>query len=531
MTPATVALAEDRYVRAERGLVVAQHPQAAEAGSAAFQAGGNVVDAAVAAVFGAAVADVGRTGIGGYGGHLLYHEAASGKTWLVDFFSRAPAAAVERRFSAMSPEMSREVCQTGPLAVGAPAVVAGLAAAHQRFGTLPWAELLAPAVRLAEQGIHFPARGRDQVFDEAPRINQFAETTRVFIDAWDGEELRQPDLARTLRVLAEEGASALYRGDIGAEIVRYLRNEGGLLDQADLTRCKADIGLATVARYRSVDVCTTGAAGGGGVLVPLLAALDHFDLASLDPLGWERMALLAAANGRIWPDRIALSSGMEAGNPGEQLLSLQYAAQVAADIRAGLPTVPGRSDLNGCTDHVVAADVAGNVVAVTTTLQMLMGSGVTVPGTGIVLNDAMGLFDQRPGRPNSIAPGKRVLTNMCPTIVLDEGRPRLATGASGGRRIPSMVTQALTLMVDHGWTGDRALAAPRYHHEGNKTLIVEDGLTAATLERLRAIGYTMDIRPWGGTDLGGQAPTLWFDRDRNLFGAPDPRRHGGAAAW
>lgn len=526
-----MALARDRLLRAEHGLVVAQHPQAAEAGIAAFEAGGNAVDAAVAAVFGATVADVGRTGIGGYGGHLLYYEAASGKTWVVDFLSRAPAAAHEGMFDPAQPQGSGKVQQTGPLAVGVPAVVVGLAEAHGRFGTLPWAEVLAPAIRLAEDGIHFPAEGRDQVIAEVPRIGRFAETMRVFVAAWDGEELRQPDLAGTLRVLAREGAPAMYRGDVGAAIVRYLRSEGGLLDHTDLAGCEATIGLATASRYRGLDVRTPGASSGGGVLVPLLGALDHFDLPSMEPLGRERMALLAAATGRIWPDRLALSGALISGDAGEMLLTPEYAGRVAADIRAGSGAFSERPDASGCTDHLVVADAAGNVVAVTTTNQMLMGSGVTVPGTGIVLNNAMGLFDPLPGRPNSVASRKRVVSNMSPTIVLDEGRPRLATGASGGRRIPSMVTQVLTLMVDHGWTGDRALAAPRYHHEGNGTLIVEEGLSDATLEGLRAIGYTVDVRLWSSMDLGGQTPTLWFDRDGHPYGAPDPRRHGGAAAW
>jgi gamma-glutamyltranspeptidase/glutathione hydrolase len=179
----------------------------------------------------------------------------------------------------------------------------------------------------------------------------------------------------------------------------------------------------------------------------------------------------------------------------------------------------------------VAADARGNVVSVTTTLQMLMGSGVTVPGTGIVLNNGMGLFEAAPGRPASIGAGKRAITNMCPTVVLHHARPMLAIGASGGRRIPSMVTQAATLMIDHGWPGDQALAAPRYHHTVDDPLLVEEGFLRTTLDALEEQGYHVSVRPWAGTDLGGQAPALWFDTDGRLFGAPDPRRHGGAAAW
>jgi gamma-glutamyltranspeptidase/glutathione hydrolase len=149
-----------------------------------------------------------------------------------------------------------------------------------------------------------------------------------------------------------------------------------------------------------------------------------------------------------------------------------------------------------------------------------------VPGTGIVLNNGMGLFE-----PASLAPAKTALTNMCPTIVLRDGHPVLAIGASGGRRIPSMVTQAATLMMDHGWPGDDALAAPRYHWVGTGPVAVEDRFAEATLTALRKLGYDLTVHPWDGTELGGQAPVLWFDHESRLFGAPDPRRHGGAAAW
>jgi gamma-glutamyltranspeptidase/glutathione hydrolase len=472
--------------RADHAVVSAQHPAVAEAGIEVLRGGGNVVDAAVAAVFAATVADVGRTGVGGYGGHLVYHAAESGETWLVDFPTCAPGAA-----------NNHPVETTGPLAVAVPGVVAGLATAHARFGTLPWADLLRPAIHLATDGIVFPSPGRDQIFDDATRFKHFAETVRVFVDAWELDLLRQPDLSRTLSALADEGPSLLYAGDLGAEIVRYLRGEGGILDQRDLQQYAAEIGPASHTRYRGFDIFTSGARSGGGVLLPILQRLELANVMSCPPLGGERMSAIVDATADVWRRRLA--------------------APIAAD--------------TGCTDHLVIGDTSGNVVSVTSTLQMLMGSGVTVPGTGVVLNNGMGLFSNQPGRPDSLEPGKRAITNMCPTVVIRDRQPLAAIGGSGGRRIPSMVVQPLTLMLDHTWPGDRAVAAPRYHTTGRGPLLVEAGLPRETLDTLRSRGDEVEIQSWGSLGLGGQSPVLWFDAEGGLCGAPDPRRHGGAAAW
>jgi gamma-glutamyltranspeptidase / glutathione hydrolase len=496
-TPAAgrLAYASDGPIEARRAVVAAQHPTSALAGLEVLAAGGNVVDAAVAAAFGAAVGDVGRTGIGGYGGHLVYYAAATGMTWLVDFPSRAPRGADSALFAvsgAATP--GADPRQTGPLAVIVPGVVAGLAAAHARFGRLAWSALLAPAIRAAEEGIHFPSPGREQVFEQCERAAQYPETQRVFINAWEGDRLRQPDLARSLRQIAEEGPRALYAGDLGQRIVAHVRSLGGVLDTTDLIDYRPTIGPASLVHYRGHQLHMPGSNSGGGVLAAVLGALDQVDLPAMQPLGAERIHALADTFGRVWRDRLAQRSS-------------------------------GRH-----TDHLSVADVDGNMVACTTTLQLLLGSAVTVPNTGIVLNSGMGLYDPVAGRFNSVAPGQPATTNMCPTIVLRAGRPRLAVGASGGRLIPSMVGQIVTLVVDHDWSVDRALAAPRLHTAGDGRLTFETGLDQSTLDGLAGGGVALQPRPWGSMDLGGQSPAVWLDDDGRLFGAPDPRRHGAAAA-
>lgn len=493
-----VAYASDGSIEANRAVVAAQHPTSALAGLEILAAGGNVIDAAVAAVFGAAVGDVGRTGLGGYGGHLVYHEAATGATWLVDFPSKAPRGADAALFAmAGTTALATDPRQTGPLAVVAPAVVAGLAAAHARFGRQPWPSLFAPAIRAAEEGIDFPSPGREQVIEQRQRAQPYPETRRVFIDAWVGERLRQPDLARSLRAIAQDGPRALYEGELAEQIVAHVRSLGGILDAADLLDCQATIEPTTMVRYRGCEVHLSASNSGGGVLAAVLRALDTFDLPAMEPLGSERIAVLAETFGHVWRDRLALTGSQKHGRH---------------------------------TNHLSVADVDGNVVACTTTLQLLLGSAVTVPGTGIVLNSGMGLFDAAPGRFNSLAPGQPTTTNMCPTIVLGDGRPRLSVGASGGRLIPSMVGQIVTLAVDHGWTAEQALAAPRLHTVGDGRLEFEDRLDPATVQALAARGYDLAAQPWGSLGLGGQSPAVWFDADGRLFGVPDPRRHGAAAA-
>jgi gamma-glutamyltranspeptidase/glutathione hydrolase len=266
------------------------------------------------------------------------------------------------------------------------------------------------------------------------------------------------------------------------------------------------------------------------VLIPLLGAVNEFDLDALEPFGAERIGLLAATAGRIWPDRLGRAGFVGDFNAGEELLQPRYWSSVAEDVRQRRAPRVDASDGQGCTSHFSVADVDGNVVACTTTLQLLLGSVVTVPGTGILLNNAMGLFNPLPGHPNSVGPAKRALTNMCPTVVVRDRQAVLSSGASGGRRIPSMLAQALTLAIDHGFSMDRALRAPRFHHEGNGHLLIEEGLSDGALASLAAQGYQLDVRPANGTALGGQAPAIWFDNEGRLFGAPDPRRHGAATA-
>ncbi|TMB89151.1 MAG: hypothetical protein E6J45_10580 [Chloroflexi bacterium] len=493
-----MAYASDLSIEGKRAVVAAQHPTSALAGLEVLAAGGNVIDAAVAAVFGAAVGDVGRTGIGGYGGHIVYHEAATGQTWLVDFPSRAPRGADPSLFAiAEATTPATDPRQTGPLAVIVPAVVAGLAAAHGRFGRLPWSALLAPAIRAAEEGIEFPSPGREQVFEQYERAHLYPETVRVFVDAWEGERLRQPDLARSLRRIADDGPRVLYEGDLAQQIVGHVRSLGGVLDTADLIDYEPTMGTAMTVRYRGSDIHLPGGNSGGGVLAAVLAELDLLNLPSMEPLGIVRIAALAETFGRVWRDRLALV-GIE--NEGRH------------------------------TNHLSVADVDGNVVACTTTLQLLMGSAVTVPGTGIVLNSGMALFDPAHGRFNSLAPGKPAITNMCPTVVVGDRGPRLSVGASGGRLIPSIVGQIVTLVVDHDWSVEQALAAPRLHTAGDGRLEFEDRLENATVHELAARGYDLVARPWGSFALGGQSPAVWFDDHGRLFGAPDPRRHGAAAA-
>ncbi|MCA1643961.1 MAG: gamma-glutamyltransferase family protein [Chloroflexi bacterium] len=497
-TAGRLAYASDEAIEGKRAVVAAQHPTSALAGLEVLAAGGNVVDAAVAAAFGAAVGDVGRTGIGGYGGHIVYHDAATRQTWLVDFPSRAPRGADPSLFAiAEGTTPAVDPRQTGPLAVIVPAVVAGLAAAHGRFGRLPWSTLLAPAIRAAEEGIDFPGPGREQVFEQYERARPDPETVRVFIDAWEGERLRQPDLARSLRRIAEDGPHALYEGDLAQHIVRHVRSLGGVLDTADLIEYQPSVCRATTVPYRGSEVHVPGENSGGGVLAGVLAELDRLDLPTMEPLGVVRIGALAETFGRVWRGRLA-PVGSE--NQGRH------------------------------TNHLSVADVDGNMVACTTTLQVLLGSAVTVPGTGIVLNSGMALFDALPGRLNSLAPGKPAITNMCPTVVVGDRRPRLSVGASGGRLIPSIVGQIVTLVVDHDWTVEQALAAPRLHTIGDGRLEFEDRLDNATVHALVARGYDLVGRPWGSLALGGQSPAVWFDDHGRLFGMPDPRRHGAAAA-
>jgi gamma-glutamyltranspeptidase/glutathione hydrolase len=528
---------EKREAIAERGMVTAMHPLAAAAGLEMLQAGGNAVDAAVATAFAIGVVEPAMSGVGGVAAMVIY-SASDGRTVVVDGSSTAPRAAREDSFELGPPSMvggmygwratlgdAQNTGYRAPIVPGQPAC---LLHAHERYGSgrLTRGQVMAPAIRLAEEGFGVDPYQAQTIAFAQRRLRAYPETMRTFCMAdglppapatmtRDADRLVQPDLARTLRALADHGSKALYEGDIGDRLVADLQANGGLISRDDLATFAVreyQPGLET--EYRGYRLVGLSATSGSMTAFEALNILRHFDLAGLGAGSPDAVHLVAEACRRAFLDRFAyLADPDQRPVPIDGLLSDDYAAQVATTIAldhavpeatAGDPWRFSRSGAMagarsgggaggaGCTTHLNVVDADRNVVALTSTLGELFGSGVVAKDTGILLNNGMTWFDPEPAHVNSIQPRKRILWAPTPTIVLRDGRPLLAVGAPGGRRIISALVQSLVNILDWRLSVQAAVTTPRVHCEGPITEV--DGRNAPeTIAGLTSKGHRVKL--------------------------------------
>jgi gamma-glutamyltranspeptidase/glutathione hydrolase len=539
------------------GMVVASQADATRAGVEMLEAGGNAVDAAVATGFALCVSQPFSTGIGG--GAFILLRLADGSVFAVDARETAPAAASRDMY--LRPGVPERASLLGPLAVATPGLVAGFALVQERWGTLPLARVMQPAIRLAEQGFAigpYHARMLEGLRASGLAARLGEETVRIQFPpvggiAEPGWRLRQPDLARTLRKLAEEGEDAFYQGEIGAAIAENQARSGGLVTRADLAAYAPKLRPALRGRYRGLEVISFPPPSSGGVvLLEALGILEGFDLGALGAGSSASLHRIAEAMKLAFADRAALLGDPDfVAVPVERLVSADYAAAQRARInpswwrrapwtwhrREVSIRVPGPGlavDDSGTT-HLSVADAAGNAVAITETINTPFGSGITVPGTGIILNNEMDDFSIAPDTPNAyglvgthganaIEPGKRPLSSMTPTLLLREGRLRLVTGSPGGPRIISTVLLSILNVVDYGLDVMASVSAPRIHHQWQPdALVVERAIAEDVLAGLRERGHQVEVsrENWSSAQaLAYHADSGWFS------GGSDPRSDG-----
>jgi gamma-glutamyltranspeptidase / glutathione hydrolase len=453
------------------GIVAAQSHAAATVGADILAAGGTAVDAAVAAALAGAAAEPWSSGLGGIG-HLVVHRADARQAESIDFGpvsprSLDPAAypltdTIRTELFTWPQSVVGDRNIHGPLAFAIPSAVRGYGVAVERYGRMPWRELAAPAAALAREGLPIDWFTTLKVANAAADLRRYDESRRIWLPAGlppvcasDGDVPRLPlgRLAETLARLAEAGPEDFYHGEIARAIAADTRGADGFLSVDDLADCRARIVPSLHIAYRGVAVQTTPGMTAG----PTLAAV-------LERLGRQRFGAA--------PDAGYFEALIEA-------LRAAYADRLehAGDVEAGAPT---------STTHITAIDREGTIVSLTTTLLSLFGSYYVLPSTGILMNNGIMWFDPRPGRPNSIAPGKRALTNMCPIVVARDGRPWLGLGASGGRRILAAVSQMTSFVVDFGMGPETAAHHPRIDVSGSDRVAIDRRLPLAIVEPLLA---------------------------------------------
>jgi gamma-glutamyltranspeptidase/glutathione hydrolase len=519
------------------GMVVTSVSPAAPVGQAVLERGGNAVDAAVASAFAAAVAHPFSSGLGG-GLFAVVYDAASGETVTLDAREAAPASA-SAEFYRENPDSIRK----GKHSVGVPGFVQGVWALHQRYGTLPWAELIEPAIALAEHGVPVSIWHQRMVNYAAPALEDFPETRRIqTVDGAPpplGWMLKQTDLAETLRLIQTKGGQALAVGELAKKIEQATE---GVVTELDLARYEAKWREPIRGSYRGYEIAAMPPPSSGGVLlVEMLNVLQRFDLAEKGNGSSDYIHLVGSTMKLAFADRARhLGDPDFYPVPVERLTSMEYADELAGRLREdGQPrvieTLAAPPDDAGTT-QVSILDRAGNAVALTQTINTLFGSKITVPGTGIVLNNEMddfsidketpNLWDAVGADANSVAPGKRPLSSMTPLVVMKDGRPIMALGSPMGTLIISSVLQTLLNVIDFGYDAQQAVMAPRFHHQWQPDkLFLEPEFPRDVRTRLEALGHTL-----GERSMIGAAQLALFDAETCYFwGGADGRRDSGAA--
>ncbi|MCO5169478.1 MAG: gamma-glutamyltransferase [Planctomycetes bacterium] len=521
--------AEPRVVRQQsaeglRHAVAAAAPEASDAGLRVLEEGGNAADALVTASFVMAVVRPQSTGIGG-GGFVLYHDARTRTQTALDGRERAPAAASEAMYLDSRGRPTRESLD-GPRAAAVPGLVAMLWELYQRHGSgaaggpVSWSRLVQPAIELAEEGFPVPpslARAiarRKEVLERYPAARDLFMPKGRPLQA--GDILRQPGLGRTLRAIAREGRAGFYEGPVAAELAFKTRAAGGLLSTEDLAAYEVVERQPLRTTYRRREVVSMPPPSSGGVaLIQMLNLLGTWE-EGLGQVRWhspDHLHILAETMKRAYADRAEhLGDPDFVSVPVARLTGTPYALELrrglamdrampARELRAGLPAGPLEREH---TTHISVVDARGSAASSTQTVNTDLGSGFIAGDTGVLLNNEMDDFAAKPGEPNAyglvqgrqnaIQPGKRPLSSMTPTFVLHEGRPILVLGSPGGPRIINTVLQVLSNVVDFDMPLDRAVAAPRIHHQWlPDELLVEPGVSPATVSALGARGHVVRV--------------------------------------
>ena len=551
-----IAYRGEQPARAAHGMVVSVHHLASDAGLEMLRTGGNAVDAAVATAFALAVVHPISGNLGG-GGFLLLR-THKGKTTFIDFREKAPLAATETMYQDAKGNVIPDASVVGYRSIATPGSVAGLVYAERKYGKLGLKRAIAPAIVLAREGFQLSGEEANEMKDKT--LTRFADSKRIFQRGGDfykeGETFKQPELARTLERIAAD-PDDFYHGGMARELVAELNKGGALITLQDLAQYKVVERKPVIGTFHNYSIISAPPPSSGGVaLVTALNILEGYGLTTLEDRGPEYLQLVVEAYRRAFMDRSEYLGDPDYNHiPVSSLIAKKYAAAWRTSIvpmkatpSATLrrpegflpppPQTPGHRVDTPDTTHLSVVDTQGNAVAMTTTINNDYGSGVTAGSLGFLLNDEMDDFASKAGTPNlygliqgpadAIAPGKRPLSAMTPTIVLENGRLRFVLGSPGGARIITTVTNIFLSAAEGGLNIQEAVDAPRFHHQYlPDKLYLEPGFPSQTIDQLRTMGYTVDMNDghWS------EGECIEVDRKTGLLlGGLDHRSHYGKAA-
>ena len=548
LTSATLAEGGRTPLRVKNGIVTSASRLASQAGVDTMQAGGNAVDAAIATAFALAVTWPTAGNIGG-GGFMVYH-GEDGDATTFDFREKAPLAATERMFLGLDGEIVANSNHRGALSVGVPGTVAGLWKAHQERGSLPWAQLVAPAIKLAREGIPITYSLQSGFARNKSRFDLYPSSQAKFFKADGtayelGELWVQEDLAHTLELIQANGRDGFYKGENAKRLADYMAANGGIITEEDLELYQPVEREPIRGNYRGYEIVSMPPPSSGGVaLVQMLNILEGYDLSAMGHNSSAYLHVLTESMRRAYADRAEHlgDPDFNEGMPLERLMDKDYAAKLRATIdmaKADVsdPTKFAEPYESEETTHFSVVDSEGNMVSMTYTLEYGYGSAMVVAGGGYLLNNEMGDFNAMPGvtnargaigtAPNLVAPEKRMLSSMTPTIVAKDGKPFFTAGSPGGKTIINTTMQLILNVIDHDMNIAESIEAGRIHHQWlpDVTSIEERAVSADSLRLYEALGHPVRVR-----GAQGAAMAVYHDREAGLFlGASDSRRGDGAA--
>ncbi|QMU27667.1 gamma-glutamyltransferase [Adhaeribacter radiodurans] len=536
---------------AEKGMVVSSHYLASQAGDEILKKGGNAVDAAVATAFALAVTLPSAGNIGG-GGFLVYH-GYNGQQTTFNFREKAPLAATSTMYLDENGKIKNNSNHEGLLSVGVPGTVAGLYQAHQKLGKLKWAELVAPAVKLAKKGFSSTWAMQDFLENIEANKEKYPSTAAAFLKNGEtkykpGENWKQKDLASSLKRIQKHGADGFYKGKTAQLLVDFMKANGGLITHEDLTSYKAEELKPIHGTYRGYDIYSMPPPSSGGVaLVEMLNILEGYNLTEMGSNSGNYLHLLTEAMRRAYADRAQFigDPNFNPDMPIERLISKPYAEKLRKSINLNQAGVSDSSKFAAVylrpespeTTHLSVVDQEGNAVSLTYTLENSYGAKIVVPGAGFLLNDEMGDFNPVPGvtnsqgqigtPPNLVAPEKRMLSSMTPTIVAKDGKPILVIGSPGGRTIINTTMQVILNVLDHRMNVAEAIESPRIHHQWlpDVTSFESFGFSPDTRKIYEGLGHRIN-----STGNIGSAMGIFIDHSKKrLYGGADSRSFDGKA--
>lgn len=536
-----------REARGLHGMVASAHPLASQVGVDVLMAGGNAVDAAVAVGFALGVVEPNASGIGG-GGLMLIWFADSGTVVFIDSREKAPAAATADMFELdengkVKPDArGLNPVVHGGRSVAVPGEVAGLLSALDKFGSMSRIQVMQPAIDYAEQGITVSPKLAGIITDNYEALATFPASDKIYLnDGFPkeaGDTLRNPDLAATLSLIALEGRDAFYQGPVAQSIVDAVQADGGLMTMEDLADYDVSYRTPVRSSYRGFDIISAPPPSSGGThVIELLNIMENFDV--------EEMGLNSPQSIHAWAEAMKLMYADRAEFMGDSdfidvpingLTSKQYARDQFARIDMNsVMNGPANGDPwtveSGSTTHFSVVDSEGNMVAYTKTINHFFASGITTPGTGIILNDQMDDFDKRPGHANSIAGGKRPLSSMSPTLILEDGQPFATIGSPGGSRIITTVAMLISDLIDFDMDIQSAINTPRINNYQSGPLKIEARIPLDVQNQLLQMGHELDVRKDFDLYFGGAQGVIIDQKSGVLHGGADPRRDGKAIGY